>query len=350
MLLNSLPVVALTATVACALSILLLSRWAPRLGLIDQPGGRKRHHQPVPLVGGIGIFIGVLAASLWAGNVSGVALSYQLACGAMLLVGVADDRHDISPRLRLVLQAAIAVGLVLYTGMTVTHLGDLLGIGTLHLGWASLPFTIVAMVALINAFNMMDGLDGLAGGVGFMAFLGLTLLGLYAGRPGLWTVAAAFVGALAGFLFFNAPLQTLRRKLVFMGDAGSTFLGFAFAASALALVSGRGPQLSPAQVLWLVPIPIFELFTSTFRRAVSGMSPMEADLGHYHHRLLHAGWPVAAVFTGYFLFSALSLAIGVAMHLLRVPDPAVFGAFVAWFVLWNIGVRLVERNARPAAV
>jgi len=335
-----------TACVAACAAIMVLARLAPRLGLVDHPGGRKRHHAIVPLVGGFGIYIGVVIACLVWDNVGALGDSYKLACGAMLLVGVADDRHDITPTIRLALQTAIAVTLVLVTGHTVPDLGNLLGFGTLNLGWLALPFTIVAMVALINAFNMLDGLDGLAGGVGFVGFGALAVLSTVTGQLDMMTVTLAFVGALLGFLFFNAPLRLVRRRLVFMGDAGSTLLGFAFAACALTMVSPQGGDVPPPLILWLVAIPIFELFSSTYRRAARGMSPMEADLGHYHHRLLEAGWPVNAVFAFYFLFSAVSAGIGLTMYALHAPDWVTCLGFVAWFAMWNVVIVQVPRERR----
>ena len=343
---DSLLLLFATAFAVTWVAIVLLSRLAPYVGLMDRPGGRKRHHAAVPLVGGIGIYLGVLSAYLWSIDLRALGLTYQVACAAMLLVGVADDRHDITPTARLALQASIAAGLVLYTGQSVTNVGDLFGLGNMYLGWASLPFTIVSIVALINAFNMLDGLDGLAGGVGFLGFAAMLLLAVLLGRPELPKVVAAFVGAVAGFMVFNAPVKLIRRPLVFMGDAGSTLLGFASAAFAMSLVNPRGGSVSPPLILWLVAIPIFELFSSTFRRAVHGMSPMEADLGHYHHRLIQAGWPVNAVFAFYFLFSAVSVAIGLGLYVVEAPDVVTFLGFVAWFGMWNLAIRQLPHDRR----
>ena len=343
---QSLLLVGATAFGAACLAVLVLARLAPRLGLIDHPGGRKRHHAVVPLVGGIAIYLGVLSAYLWLIDFRTLGLTFQVACGAMVLVGVADDHQDITPTKRLALQSIIAVGLILYTGQAVTDLGDLFGLGTISLGWAALPFTIVAMVALINAFNMMDGLDGLAGGVGVLAFAAVAVLATLVGRPELAKIAAAFTGAIAGFLLFNAPIRFVRRRLVFMGDAGSTLLGFAFAGCAMSLVNTRGGDIPPALILWLVAIPIFELFSSTFRRAVKGMSPMEADTGHYHHRLTDAGWPVAAIASFYFLFSAVSVGIGLGLYAFGTADVVIFLAFLAWFGLWNVFVMNLPGDRR----
>ena len=202
------------------------------------------------------------------------------------------------------------------------------------------------MVALINAFNMMDGLDGLAGGVGLLAFSAVAVLAVMVGNSELSKIATAFVGAIAGFLYFNAPVKLLRRRLVFMGDAGSTLLGFAFAACAMTLVGARGGDIPPPLILWLVAIPIFELFTSTFRRAARGMSPMEADTGHYHHRLTDAGWPVAAIAAFYFLFSALSVSIGLGFYTAGASDPVIFLSFLVWYGLWNLFVLKLPRDRR----
>ena len=338
--------VSATALAAACLAIVLLSRWAPRIGLVDHPGGRKRHHAVVPLVGGIAVYLGVIAGQLWSEGIGPLGRTYQVACGAMLLVGVADDRHDITPSSRLALQATIVAAFILYTRQSVTDLGDLIGLGTIHLGWASLPFTIVAMVALINAFNMLDGVDGLAGGVGLLAFAAVLILALLMDQPELAKVAAAFVGALVGFLLFNAPVKHVRRRLVFMGDAGSTLLGFAFASCALFLVSNSRGDLPPPVILWVVAIPIFELFSSTFRRAVKGLSPMAADLGHYHHKLIQAGWPVSAVFAFYFLYSALSAGIGLGLHATQASDVVIFLAFVAWFLLWSLFILMLPGERR----
>jgi len=342
----SLLVAGATAFAVSVVAVVLLARLAPHIGLVDHPGGRKRHHATVPLVGGIAIYLGVLAAYAASIDFRAFGLTYQLACGLMVIVGIADDHQDITPTKRLVLQAAIAAGLILYTRQAVVDLGDLLGFGTISLGWASLPFTIVAMVALINAFNMLDGLDGLAGGVGIVGFSAVLVLSMLVGNLELAKIAAAYVGALAGFLFFNAPVRVIRRRLVFMGDAGSTLLGFAFAACAMALVSRSGGDVPPPLILWLVAIPIFELFSSTFRRARNGMSPMEADTGHYHHRLLDAGWPVAAVSAFYFVFSAASAGIGLGLYALGTADVVVTLGFVAWFGLWNFFVMQLPKDRR----
>jgi len=338
-----------TSFVVSVLSILLLSRLSPRMGLVDQPGGRKRHHEPVPLVGGIAIYLGVMANFEHAADISDMGEAYLLACGAMLLIGVEDDRNDINPRWRLILQTAVVVGLVLYTRHVVTDLGDLFGLGALGLGWAALPFTIVAMVALINAFNMLDGLDGLAGGVATVAFAAMAAIGYLVGRENLPAVALCTVAALLGFLLFNAPIQGLRRRLVFMGDAGSTFMGFALAACALSLVSSKGGDVPPPIILWIVAIPIFELFMTFGRRLAKGLPAMQADRGHYHHRLLDAGWPVTAVFGYYFLFSMVSAGIGLALFAIEAPDVATFLGFVAWFGLWNLVVLGVPRDRRQEA-
>ena len=102
-------------------------------------------------------------------------------------------------------------------------------------------------------------------------------------------MSLALVGSIAAFLIFNLPARFNRPVLVFMGDAGSTLLGFTLAGLSLLAVQPAPTGLPPVVVLWLLPVPILELFTSTFRRAVTGLSPMKADRGHFHHKLIECG-------------------------------------------------------------
>jgi UDP-GlcNAc:undecaprenyl-phosphate GlcNAc-1-phosphate transferase len=229
------------------------------------------------------------------------------------------------------------------TGFVVGSLGDLVGWRDLTLDWASLPFTVVAIVALINAFNMLDGLDGLAGSVGAVALGGIMAIASSVGADAVLLDAGSMFGAVAAFLVFNLPTHLNRPIRTFMGDAGSTLLGFVLAGLSLALVQPTSVNLSPMIVLWLVPIPIFELFSSTARRIVRGMSPTEADTGHFHHRLIGAGLSVRAICTLYFLVSAASCIFAVWAWGAEIPEPLIFAAFCLAFGAWLLLVKFTGR-------
>ncbi len=316
-------------------SLLVLRPLAPRLGLVDQPGGRKTHSGEVPVVGGVAMYLSMVIAAVmgapWGTN-GFMALS---AAVLMVLVGVIDDCRPLRPRLRLGAHLVAATCLVYGTNQSVESLGNLFGSGSgFSLGWLAEPFTVIACVALINGFNMLDGLDGLAGSVALCALAGMAVLGGLCGVPAVVIAASGMIGAVAGFLVFNLPTQYNRRFRVFMGDAGSTLLGFLLAALALALVQPGAGEAAPAVVLWLLPIPIFELFTSTCRRLVRGMSPVEADAGHFHHRFLAAGFSVRVIFFVYLLVSAGSVAFALWAHSRNIEEPVLFLGFIAFFCSW----------------
>ncbi len=331
--------------IACTM-LFALRPFADAVGLIDRPGGRKTHHGDVPVVGGIAMLAGLLVAAPGLAGFGYDGAAMIVVALFMVTLGALDDRFDLPPRVRLFAHLSAAVALVYGTGFVAGGLGNLLGLGDLELGWMALPFTVVSIVALINAFNMLDGLDGLAGSAGLVAFAGVALLAATGGVLDVKLLAANMVGAIAAFLMFNLPLQFNRRMRTFMGDAGSTLLGFVLAGLALKLVQPGTMSLEPVVVLWLMPIPIFELFTSTTRRIVHGMSPAQADTGHFHHVLIQAGLSVRTVCGLYLVFSAASCAFGVWAHHAGIREFPLFVGFCLAFGLWLGFVKNARRVAR----
>ncbi|MEB3235021.1 MAG: MraY family glycosyltransferase [Cyanobacteriota bacterium] len=354
---GSLTLALITAGAAFLVAIMavpLLTRFAPSLGLLDRPGGHKLHEGEVPVVGGVAIFIAAAFGALYLGPpMPPTHWAFVAACLMLLGVGVIDDVKHVSPRSRLALQAVVVTLCYLGLGFKVDSLGNLFGTGMIDLGAFALPFAILATVALINAFNMLDGLDGLAGGVALVALLALCAWSLHDQRPLLAAVSAASIGGVLGFLMFNLPLPMRGDRLVFMGDGGSTLLGFVIAALCIGLQVEQSPQLSfydirgtvhPAELLWLVAIPVFEIVTTTLRRMMARMSPMQPDNGHYHHRLRQAGWSVRAIFLLYLLFSVASMLVGLSLHRLGMQDPVAFWGFLGLYALWHAGMVAAERR------
>jgi UDP-GlcNAc:undecaprenyl-phosphate GlcNAc-1-phosphate transferase len=338
---------AFTIALLVALTLMLVLRpVALALRLVDVPGGRKTHHGEVPVIGGVAMFLAAMAA-VSAVGFSGLGETGLLVAGALtVLVGVLDDRFDLPPYTRILAHIAAAATLVLASGYTVTSFGNLLGFGTMDLGQVAFIFTIVATIALINGFNMLDGLDGLAGSVALVALAGLAVCFVSAGQVYAAIVTLAFAGAVAGFLLFNIPVKFNRPVLSFMGDAGSTMLGFSLAGVSLIAVQPDGAGVPAVVVLWLMPIPIVELFTSTFRRLMTGLSPMQADRGHFHHRLLEAGFSVKAIFILYLTVSSISAASGLLLWQAGYSDAVLFYSFVILSVIWLVA--LVNAKALAA--
>jgi len=323
--------------------MLVLRPAASRLGLVDVPGGRKTHVGEVPVIGGIAMYFGLLAAVLAIGISNTGEAALLVAAALLVVVGALDDRFDLAPYSRILAHIAAAVTLVLASGYTVESLGDLFGFGEIGLGPLAFVFTVVSAIALINGLNMLDGLDGLAGGVALIALCGLAFYFTGADVPEGVVVTLGLVGSIAAFLIFNLPAKFNRPVLAFMGDAGSTLLGFMLSGLALVAIQPREETLPAVVVLWLLPVPIIELFTSTIRRLVTGLSPMQADRGHFHHRLLEGGFSVRAIFILYIFVSAVSAVAGLWLWRAGLSEPFLFCLFLATAAIWLLATHNVKR-------
>jgi UDP-N-acetylmuramyl pentapeptide phosphotransferase/UDP-N-acetylglucosamine-1-phosphate transferase len=284
------------------------------------------------------MFVGLVIAAI-GGEVLGHNGAMLLAVsGFMVFLGALDDRFDLPPRVRLFGHASAAIALVYGTGLAVPTLGNLFGAGSVSLGPFAVPFTIAATIALINAFNMLDGLDGLAASVALVAFGTSMVISSLIGSSAAMLICGGMLGATTAFSLFNMPIHLNRTVRTFMGDAGSTLLGFVLAGVGLTLIQPVGPAIPPVIILWILPIPIFELFSSTVRRIYRGLPPMQADAGHFHHVLLAAGFSVRAIALSYLLFSLASASVAVVSVADGVPDSLMFVGFVGLFAVWLLFV------------
>ena len=273
-----------------------LRKPAIQIGLVDHPAGRKRHEGSIPLTGGLAMFLAfvvslLLGIGLWTDN---ALLGLLLGMATLLAVGILDDLLDLRALLKLAVQVAVSLGIVLGTGLEITHLGQVFGpaYGMVGLGFFSIPFTVLCMVFMINAINMLDGMDGLAGGAGVIILAMLGLLGWLAGvETTLVGVALALGMATGGFLCWNMRGLLRQRAAAFMGDAGSMMLGFAIAWLAIAIASSPGTQqtITPITVAWILLLPSMDILAVSIRRLRQGRSPMSPDRSHLHHILQRLG-------------------------------------------------------------
>ena len=231
---------AAVAAFICALVILMLRRPAERWGLVDHPGGRKRHAAPVPLTGGIAITAGLILAL--AVSFSAFAQYSAFFAGVLLLalVGLMDDLGEVSPGTKLLLQVLAALLMTSWGENFLVNLGDLFGTNPINTRHWAIPLTVLAALAVVNAINMLDGLDGLAGSLVLGILLVLTGFAWTIGDANAAKILIVLAGALTGFLFFNLPWPLRGRHRTFMGDAGSMVLGFAVAWFSVALTQRPG--------------------------------------------------------------------------------------------------------------
>lgn len=326
---------ALFAAAATGLALRVLDPLAVRLNLVDHPGGRKDHAHPTPITGGIAILIGVVVAAFATLNNPGQALlAFATASMLLIVVGLLDDKYDLRWWWRIMAQSAAALIMVYFGDVRVEHLGPVFGVGGWGLGMLAVPFTVFATVGLINAINMIDGSDGLAGLLVCSTLLMLTAAAVYAGNMSVAQRAMILSGAVGAFLLYNMRFPWQRAAKVYMGNAGSAFLGFAVAWLSFRLTQTPWHPVSPVLALWFLPIPVMDCLVLMLRRVRRGKSPFAADHGHIHHLMMEAGFTptqtavVLAVFSG-----MCGLVIGQALRL-DIPEPLLLSAFFVMCALW----------------
>ena len=285
---------------AMGMSIMLCLAFVPaarglalRVGLVDQPDGRRKiHGRIVPLAGGLAVFAtlwSVLAAAIYLPHPLQAALQYEedllwglfLSSAVILAVGVADDLGRLRGRHKLLGQIAAILILMQYG----VHIQQLALFGSvIELGVLALPFTCVLLLGIINSVNLIDGMDGLLGSLGLWLSLTLACMAGSAGDGYAVLVALALAGSLLGFLRFNLPPAS-----IFMGDAGSMFVGLILGTLAI-----RSSLKAPNTIAILLPIglmaiPFFDTAAAIVRRKLTGRSIYTTDRGHLHHCLLRRG-------------------------------------------------------------
>lgn len=297
----------------------------------DKPDPRKIHTHQISRLGGVGIFWALMGTVLLSLSVSqayrdGI-MRYWPVLLAMLVVhllGLLDDFLDLRARLRFFVQLGAAIFVVTF-GYRFTHLW-LPGLGSLNLGWVSSPITILWIVGVLNALNMIDGLDGLSGGISMIAVFGfgIILMERQAVFPAL--LALCLAGSLAGYLFYNFPPAK-----IFMGDSGSTFLGFSLAVLPLLDFGHASDGLWFWAAVTLLLIPIFDVFAAMLRRKRNGVPMMSPDKWHIHHKLMHFGMGNRTILA--IIYSMCTLLAIAAVSMLFLPP------FWFWLVIllsWGV--------------
>lgn len=335
---------ALVAVVTSSLTCRLLTRIALRIGLADQPGGRKQHEGIIPLTGGIGIFAGFSLAALTSGLLVGTAVALTVAFALLVVGGVADDMHDISPRAKLMLQLVAALLMTSWAGVYVSWLGSLFGFGPVNLYNWSIPFSVVCALGVMNAVNMLDGLDGAAGGTALVATLWLACAALLQNLGGQALLLLFLAAAIAGFLFWNLRVPPLRDQArVFMGDAGSMMLGLALCWFSIDITQGAGRSLPPIACVWVLAVPLLDMARVMFLRLRRRADMLDADREHLHHLLIARGVPHHRAALIMVAASIVSGAIGIGAWRLGVAEAALTYAFLALLAFILFAAYLRER-------
>ena len=323
------------ALLVCCGLLRLLGPLAKRIGLVDEPGGRKPHEGSVPLIGGVAMFCGFALAALTLDMGLAAYRSFFAAAAILVVVGILDDMHELSSRARFGAQILAAVLMAYWGGVVLGDLGGLAGGGAAFLlsGW-EIVFTVFCTVGVINALNMSDGVDGLAGGLSLVALLGLAYVADSAGLVPERTLLLLLSVVVAGFLLFNMRLPRRPRALVFMGDAGSMFLGFAITWFLIALSQGGDRAMAPVTACWLLMIPLFDTVWLILWRFSQRRSPTSSDIGHLHHVLQMTGMGAAASVWLMLTIAVVGAAAGITALESGVAESTMFHLFLGLFAAY----------------
>ena len=344
----------LTALVVSFLMTPVVKTFAYKVGAVDVPKDARRMHKvPIPRLGGLAIFIGFMVSVLILGGVrggNGQMQSILLGSVIIVVLGVVDDIMALPAMLKFVVQIAAALipalnGVVIQAFSNPNIFSDSL---YWVLGPLSVPFTVLWIVAITNAVNLIDGLDGLACGVSTISSMTLLVIALVMEEPDVAILMAALSGACIGFLPYN-----LNPAKIFMGDTGSTFLGFILAVVSIQGLFKYATIISFAVPFLMLGLPIFDTCFAILRRLSRGQSPMKPDRGHIHHRLIDMGFSQKqAVATLYVISAILGLSavvlttIGVLRAMLFLMALCITGAVAAGIFISHNGPRDPEQVRR----
>ena len=323
----------LIALVSAFLAIKVLRPIAIYFNLVDIPTDRKQHVGHIPLIGGLSVYVGVLVAILAIYPLHDK-LFYLLASASLILVaGLVDDLRQLGVWVRILIQTIACVIMIKGAGVYVESLGDLFGMGEIHIGQWGILLTIFAVIGLVNAINMSDGIDGLTGSLALVAIIGVFVFESVSGNYRLFDFLLVMAAALVPYLLTN--LSIISDRKIFLGDAGSMFIGFILAWVLIELSQG-GPlgvnkAMQPVSVLWCVALPVIDTLVVIVKRLKAGRSPFHADRTHFHHMLQDLGLGPRQTLLVMIMISLLLVAIGGLMQLLL---PA---ASAGLFVLVTLG-------------
>ncbi len=320
----------------------LARKISEKVGAIDYPKARGMHNKPMPRMGGVAIVLGFMVTVLvlsrfdttmdlkqFAGFVVGAAI--------IVVLGMLDDIKNLSAKLKFCVQIVAAL-IVIFSG---TRINLVMWPVTTYLQTFSVPITLLWIVGVTNAVNLIDGLDGLAAGVSSIASLCLMVLCIMTGSSTAVMLTAALAGACLGFLPRNFnPAE------IFMGDSGSTFLGFVLAVTSILGVFKGYAILALIVSMLCLGLPVFDTIFAMLRRIAKHKPIMEADRGHLHHRLIDRGFSqkqAVLILYGISLLCGL-LAIFISFKDSRTIVVVLLMVIVLSFVIYYFNAHVKNKN------
>ncbi len=326
---ESVSIAILVALVAMVTSLMVFPvalRFALSHGIVDNPNARKLQRVPIPVFGGIVVYSGILVGSLvlWLFYHSVLLQWGMVAMSVMMIIGIWDDRKDISALLRLAIEIFLVGAFMALTGVYIDDFHGLWGIHELE-PIVGIPMSLFFGVGLINAINLIDGVDGYSSGYGMLACACFAIAFKQVWDPKMVCMALIVIGALLPFFLHNVFGQ---KSKMFIGDGGTLMLGMLMVMMSFYSMSGQGSMdkleenglCIPAFLVSVACIPLFDTFRVMTMRMLRGHSPFKPDKTHLHHLFIDMG------------FSHL----GAALFILLINSLVV----MVWFLTWRLGASM----------
>ena len=336
----------LTAAIVAFITTPVVRTLAFRVGAVDVPrDNRRMHNHPIPRMGGLAIFFGFILSALIFVPLDAPLRGMLLGAVIIVILGIFDDIYALPALPKLLVQiAAATVAVLMGNQIEVLSNPNIFSSNPYwDLGFLSIPISVFWIVGITNAVNLIDGLDGLACGVSTISSMTMLVIALTVAEPDVALLMAALAGGCIGFLPYN-----LNPAKIFMGDTGSTFLGFI-----LATVSIEGLFKSYAIISFAVPflmlgLPIFDTCFAILRRVSHGQSPMAPDRGHIHHRLIDMGFSQKQAVATLYVISAILGLSAVVLTTIGVLRAMLF--LLALCLAGGVAAKIfLSHNAPPAA-
>ncbi|NMA93450.1 MAG: undecaprenyl/decaprenyl-phosphate alpha-N-acetylglucosaminyl 1-phosphate transferase [Clostridiales bacterium] len=328
----------LIALAVTAITTPIIIKIASKIGAMDIPmDDRRMHAKPVPYLGGVAIYLGIMAAFLYRGEINQQLLGLTLGSTMILILGVIDDIKGLRARTKLVGQIACAAVLYFNT-VQIRGMANFLPWGPRYInfpGVVAFLVTVLWVVGITNTINLIDGLDGLAAGISCISCMAVAYTAALTDRMGTCLIMLAVTGATLGFLLYNFyPAK------IFMGDAGAMLLGYLLAGVSLI---GDKPTKSTTLFATIIPIlilaiPIFDTTFAIVRRMASRKPIMQADKGHLHHRIMAMGFGQRRTVLALYCISAIMGVAGIMWTMDMRLECAVLALIAATLITIFLGI------------
>ena len=304
------------AMVVSFISTPVVKALAQRMGAVDVPkDDRRMHNHPIPRMGGLAIFFGFLLSTLIFVPMDEQYRGMLMGAVIIVVLGIFDDIYSLPASFKFVVQIVAAL-MAVFSGNVISAISNpniFSQNPVWELSWLKYPVTIIWIVAITNAVNLIDGLDGLACGVATISSMTLLVIAMVAAELPVALLMAALAGGSIGFLPYN-----MNPAKIFMGDTGSTFLGFVLAVVSIQGLFKLYTIISFAVPFLMLGLPIFDTAFAFIRRIAHGQNPMHADRSHVHHRLIDMGFSQKQAVAVLYLISVI---LGLSAVVLTTSGP-----------------------------